>query len=77
MLEVTVVLLVAVVVGMLWQRRLLIGLLTYGRQAQEGHLRVGDLAPDVTLVALGERRPVTLSSYWKKRPVVLIFGSFT
>ena len=41
------------------------------------HLRVGDAAPDGTLVDAGDEREITLSTLWKKRPLVIEFGSFT
>ena len=42
----------------------------------------GDLAPDFTLARLGEgpggeADAVTLSAHFGKRPVALIFGSYT
>lgn len=52
---------------------------------QEGTLKVGDAAPDFELKRLpaeGEKKAdppeqVKLSSFQGKRPVVLIFGSYT
>lgn len=40
-------------------------------------LRVGDAAPDFKLKTRDGSREVTLSSFKGKRPVVLIFGSYT
>jgi len=40
-------------------------------------LSVGDPAPDFTLSDPSGKKQVTLSSFSGKRPVVLIFGSFT
>ena len=40
-------------------------------------LKVGDAAPDFTLSDPTGKRQVTLSSFQGKRPVVLIFGSYT
>jgi hypothetical protein len=40
-------------------------------------LKVGDAAPDFTLSDLSGKKKVTLSAYWDKRPVVLIFASYT
>lgn len=40
-------------------------------------IEVGDLAPDFTLPDQHGKRQVTLSSFRGKRPVVLIFGSYT
>ena len=56
--------------------RNLIGMLRYD-QRQEGRLKVGDRAPDVTLVALDGTTPVKLSSELGGKPTVLVFGSFT
>jgi hypothetical protein len=43
----------------------------------EGKLKVGDRAPDVTLVSLDGRQPVPLLGGKRERPLVLVFGSFT
>jgi hypothetical protein len=40
-------------------------------------LRVGDPAPDFTLPDLQGKNEITLSSFRDKKPVVLIFGSYT
>ncbi len=56
--------------------RNLIGMLRYD-QREEGLLKVGDRAPDVTLVALDGSTPVQLSSQLGGKPTVLVFGSFT
>lgn len=47
--------------------------------AREGDLAPGDLAPDFALVKHGGdgRERMTLSSYRARRPVVLVFGSYT
>jgi hypothetical protein len=42
-----------------------------------GHLQVGDAAPDFALKTLDGSADVRLSSFLGKRPVVLIFGSYT
>jgi hypothetical protein len=39
--------------------------------------RAGDVAPDFELRDLNGKKPVRLSSYRGKRPVALVFGSFT
>ena len=45
---------------------------------RRGGPRVGDLAPDFSLSVLNEEgRQVTLSSFAGRKPVVLIFGSYT
>lgn len=56
--------------------RNLIGMLRYD-QREEGALKVGDRAPDVSLLALDGRTPVRLSSEIGGKPTVLVFGSFT
>lgn len=43
----------------------------------EDKLEVGDVAPDFTLSDPTGKRTVTLSDFRGKRPVVLIFGSYT
>jgi hypothetical protein len=42
-----------------------------------GHLKVGDSAPDVQLVALDGKSRFQLRGHLAGRPLVLIFGSFT
>lgn len=45
--------------------------------ARAGRLRVGDLAPDFTLPKSDKKANVRLSSFRGRKPVVLIFGSYT
>jgi hypothetical protein len=45
--------------------------------ARRGATRVGEMAPDFTLPTLDRRSEVQLSSFRGKRPVVLVFGSYT
>jgi hypothetical protein len=45
--------------------------------ARAGSLRIGDPAPDFTLPVLHDDRSVTLSAEFRRKPVVLIFGSYT
>lgn len=45
--------------------------------ARGGTLSPGDLAPDFTLPTVDHRERVTLSSHRGRRPVVLVFGSYT
>lgn len=40
-------------------------------------LKVGDMAPDFTLSDPSGKKQVTLSNFRSKKPVVLIFGSYT
>ena len=54
----------------------IIGMIRYD-QRQEGKLRVGDRAPDVSLLALDGQTPVKLSATIGDKPLVLVFGSFT
>jgi hypothetical protein len=75
-LGVLVVLAVGGMTYMIGGPRNLIGMLRYD-QRQEGTLKVGDHAPDVTLVALDGKTPVPLSSQLGVRPTVIVFGSFT
>ena len=56
--------------------RNLIGMLRYD-QREEGTLKVGDKAPDVTLLELDGKTPVHLSGRIGGKPTVLVFGSFT
>jgi hypothetical protein len=73
------ILLVVAVAGMTYMiggPRNLIGMLRYD-QRQEGTLKVGDRAPDVSLLALDGKTPVKLSGEIGGKPTVLIFGSFT
>ena len=45
--------------------------------ARGGNLRVGDRAPDFSLPALDGSAVVQLSTEFRERPVVLVFGSYT
>lgn len=48
------------------------------QQKYEAHApKVGDMAPDFELADSDGRHTVRLSSFRGKRPVALIFGSFT
>jgi hypothetical protein len=72
-------LLVVVLAGtVVWKigPRNLIGMARYD-QRREGDLKVGDAAPDVTLVALDGKTPVALRDLVGEKPLVLIFGSYT
>jgi len=44
---------------------------------QQQKLKVGDRAPDVTLLELDGKTPVKLSEKIGGKPTVLVFGSFT
>ncbi|MBT3315551.1 MAG: redoxin domain-containing protein [Anaerolineae bacterium] len=39
--------------------------------------KVGDTAPDFSLLDANGQNPLRLSDYRQKKPVALIFGSFT
>jgi hypothetical protein len=56
--------------------RNLVGMLRYD-QRQEGTLRVGDPAPDATLIGLDGATRASLLADQGGKPLVLIFGSFT
>ncbi len=45
--------------------------------AWPGHLHAGQLAPDIVGTALDDGAEIALSSIWKRRAVVVEFGSFT
>lgn len=45
--------------------------------ARAGHLRVGDPAPDFNLETFDRKGHVQLSYFKGKKPVVLVFGSYT
>ena len=75
-LGVLVLLAIAGMTYMIGGPRNLIGMLR-SDQRQEGTLRVGDRAPDVTLVSLDGTTPVRLASQIGGKPTVLVFGSFT
>ncbi len=47
------------------------------REHDQAAPRVGDLAPDFTLRDANGENPVRLSDFRGKKPVALIFGSFT
>jgi len=57
--------------------RNVIGILTYGQQAREGDLMVGDAAPEVMLVDLDGSSRLPLADWVDDKPLVLVFGSFT
>ena len=46
-------------------------------RARAGALRTGDAAPDFKLPALDKSAQVELASFRGRKPVVLIFGSYT
>ena len=45
--------------------------------ARSGNLKVGDIAPDFELPLVDQGGMVRLSSEYRVRPVVLVFGSYT
>lgn len=52
------------------------GMLRYD-QRKEGALRVGDQAPDVSLMALDGVTRMPLRGHIGSRPLVIVFGSYT
>ena len=56
--------------------RNVIGMIRYDKR-QEGKLKVGDRAPDVTLVGLDGLSSVRISDRIGPRPLILVFGSYT
>lgn len=56
--------------------RNLIGMWRYD-QRREGSLKVGDRAPDVTLLALDGTTEVRIHDHVGEKPLILIFGSYT
>jgi hypothetical protein len=71
-----VVLAIAGMTYMMGGPRNVVGMLRYD-QREKGTLKVGDQAPDVTLVSLDGTTPVRLASEIGGKPTVLVFGSFT
>ena len=47
------------------------------QMSRQGTLKVGDLAPDFELNVRGGEQKVRLSSFRGRRPVALVFGSYT
>ena len=45
--------------------------------ARKGHLKVGDMAPDLALKTADRSAEVSLSSFRGRQPVALVFGSHT
>jgi hypothetical protein len=45
--------------------------------ARGGHLTIGDEAPDFSLETYDKKSRVQLSDFRGKKPVVLVFGSYT
>jgi hypothetical protein len=56
--------------------RNVIGMIRYDKREQ-GKLKVGDRAPDVTLVGLDGQSNVRIADRIGQRPLVLVFGSYT
>ena len=77
-LLVAVVLVAAAAGFVVWKMgpRNVIGMLRYD-QRKEGSLKVGDRAPDVSLVSLDGKSPVRLSEHVGAKPLILVFGSYT
>ena len=43
----------------------------------EGSLSVGDLAPDLELASADGSGPKRISDFYREKPLVLVFGSYT
>ena len=56
---------------------LLLGAGAAPSQVREGNLKVGDPAPDFQLKLRGSDQWLRLSDFQSKKPVALVFGSFT
>jgi len=50
---------------------------TLWTHARAGHLQLGDVAPDFSLMKQDKSGKVQLSSLTAQQPVVLVFGSYT
>jgi hypothetical protein len=50
---------------------------TFWMRARAGSLKVGDAAPDFSLLKLDKTERVQLSALNQQQPVVLVFGSYT
>ena len=77
-LLIAVLLLAAVAGALAWKigPRNVVGMLRYD-QRKEGSLKVGDRAPDVSLVSLDGKTTVRLAEHVGGKPLVLVFGSYT
>ena len=53
------------------------GLVRYGTQRRAGDLKLGQPAPDVSLVSLDGKTRVRLVDSTGGKPLVLVFGSYT
>lgn len=60
-----------------WEVFLAVPFETLWTWARVGSLHVGDSAPDFSLVKLDKSASIRLSEVNTKRPVVMIFGSYT
>lgn len=59
------------------QLRRLVPMPPLWKSARWGRVNVGDAAPDFELETPDKQRTVRLSEFVGKRPVVLVFGSYT
>ena len=51
--------------------------MTFQDARREGTLKVGDPAPDLTLLGIDGRTPVRIGEYFGVKPTVLMFGSLS
>ena len=56
---------------------LLVPMETFWMHARAGHLQVAEQAPDFTLPTLDKSTTATLGAFRNRKPVVLVFGSYT
>jgi len=71
------VLVVSLVVFVFFKRRFIIGAWQYGRQARDGTLSVGDVAPQTVVWELDGTTSSALADRFGSKPVAIVFGSFT
>jgi hypothetical protein len=60
-----------------WQVFLVLPFETLWTRARAGGLQVGDQAPDFSLLKVDKTATIRLSELNQKRPVVMVFGSYT
>ena len=54
-----------------------VGAMEVQKELDRSAPKAGDLAPDFTLYDISGTQPITLSDFRGKKPVALVFGSFT
>ena len=71
------ILLAGLLIGFLYNRRFIVGLIQYGGQAKQGALAVGDKAPSYEVWSVDGTSSQPLEDFFGSKPIVLVFGSFT